>query len=167
MPSEIRHRYLIALGSNVRHARYGAPREVLRAALAGLEDEGLSVVATAPLIASAPLGPSRRRYANGAALIDTTLEPDALLALLKRIERRFGRRTGGKRWRARVLDLDVILWSGGMWGTPGLVVPHASFRERGFVLRPAAALAPDWRDPVSGLTLHQLRARLTRPRPLP
>jgi 2-amino-4-hydroxy-6-hydroxymethyldihydropteridine diphosphokinase len=167
MPAPTRHRYLIALGSNVRHARHGGPREVLRAALDALEHEGLSVVAAAPAIATAPLGPSRRRYANGAALVETTLEPDALLALLKRVERRFGRRAGGKRWGARVLDLDVILWSGGMWGTPGLVVPHASFRERGFVLRPAAAIAPAWRDPISGLTLRQLLARLTRPRPLP
>lgn len=167
MPSEACHRYLIALGSNVRHVRYGAPREVLRAALAALEQEGLSVLAAAPVITTAPLGPSRRRYANGAALVETLLEPDALLALFKRVERRFGRRVGGKRWSARVLDLDVILWSGGMWGTPGLIVPHASFRERGFVLRPGAALAPDWRDPVGGLTLRQLLARLTRPRPLP
>ncbi len=52
-------------------------------------------------------------------------------------------------------------------GGPDLIVPHVSFRERGFVLHPAAALAPDWRDPVGGLTLRQLRARLTRPRPLP
>jgi 2-amino-4-hydroxy-6-hydroxymethyldihydropteridine diphosphokinase len=167
MPSKTCHHYLIALGSNVRHARHGAPRAVLRAALVALEEEGLSVVAAAPVIATAPFGPSRRRYANGAALVETALEPDALLARLKRIEHRFGRRAGGKRWGARVLDLDVILWSGGMWGTPGLVVPHAGFRERGFVLRPAAALAPDWRDPVGGLTLRQLLARLTRPRPLP
>ncbi|HTM96693.1 MAG TPA: 2-amino-4-hydroxy-6-hydroxymethyldihydropteridine diphosphokinase [Croceibacterium sp.] len=167
MPSETCHRYVIALGSNVRHARHGAPRDVLRAALAELQHEGLAVIDTAPAIATAPLGPSRRRYANSAALVETTLEPNALLALLKRIERRFGRRAGGKRWRARVLDLDVILWSGGMWGAPGLVVPHVSFRERGFVLHPATALAPDWRDPVGGLTLRQLRARLTRPRALP
>jgi len=167
MPSEAPYQYLIALGSNVRHVRHGAPREVLRAALDALGEEGLSVVAAAPIIASAPIGPSWRRYANSAALIETDLDPDELLALLKRIERRFGRRAGGKRWGARVLDLDVILWSGGMWGAPDLVVPHRSFRERDFVLRPAAALAPDWRDPVGGLTLRQLFNRLTRPRPLP
>ena len=140
---------------------------MLRAALAALEQEGLSIIAAAPVIGTDPLGPSLRRYANSAALVESTLEPDALLALLKRIERRFGRRPGGKRWSARVLDLDVILWSGGMWSTPGLVVPHVSFRERDFVLRPAVALAPDWRDPVGGLTLRQLLARLTSPRPLP
>src|SRR5690606_40031602 len=100
MPSEACHRYLIALGSNVRHVRYGAPREVLRAALAALEQEGLAILAVAPVITTAPLGPSRRRYGNGAALVETALEPDALLALFKRVGRRFGRRVGGKRGSA-------------------------------------------------------------------
>lgn len=161
------HTYLIALGSNVRHAHHGSPRNVLRAALETLEQEGIMIVAAAPVISSAPIGPSLRRYANSAALVETDLAPDELLGVLKSIERRYGRKAGGKRWGARVLDLDVILWSGGMWGTPGLIVPHASFRERTFVLGPALALTPLWRDPVSGLTLQQLHARLTRPRPLP
>jgi 2-amino-4-hydroxy-6-hydroxymethyldihydropteridine diphosphokinase len=113
------------------------------------------------------MGPSQRRYANGAVLVRSELEPVAMLALLKRIEREFGRRSGGRRWRARVLDLDIVLWSGGYWSSPELTIPHPQFRERGFVLWPAKAIVPGWRDPVSGLTLRQLHARLTRPRPLP
>lgn len=140
---------------------------MLAAALAALEEEGVAVLAVSPVIASVPLGPSLRRYANGAAVIETDLDPPALLALLKTVERRFGRTRGGKRWGARVLDLDIVLWSGGMWGSPELVVPHRSFGERTFVLEPATAIAPAWRDPVSGYTVRHLLARLTRPRPLP
>jgi 2-amino-4-hydroxy-6-hydroxymethyldihydropteridine diphosphokinase len=161
------HRYLIALGSNVRHHRHGAPADVLRAALVTLEGEGVAVLTAAPLIASAPVGPSRRRYANGAALIETALEPDELLDLLKQIEAAFGRRPGGQRWASRVLDLDVVLWDGGAYAGDGLKIPHPRFRERGFVLNPAAAIAPAWRDPLSGLSLRQLLARLTASRPLP
>jgi 2-amino-4-hydroxy-6-hydroxymethyldihydropteridine diphosphokinase len=58
-----------------------------------------------------------------------------------------------------VLDLDIVLWSGGAWSGPGLTVPHIAFRERRFVLDPAAEVAPAWRDPVSGRTLRQLAAR--------
>jgi 2-amino-4-hydroxy-6-hydroxymethyldihydropteridine diphosphokinase len=158
-------RYLVALGSNVRHRRHGSPERLLRAALAALAAAGLEVEAHSQLCRSAPLGPSRRRYANAAALLRTTLEPPALLARLKAIERSFGRRRGGRSWRARVLDLDIVLWSGGPWSSPGLTVPHVAFRTRSFVLGPAAAIAPGWRDPVTGLTLRQLLARLTRPRP--
>jgi 2-amino-4-hydroxy-6-hydroxymethyldihydropteridine diphosphokinase len=151
----------------VRHARHGRPREVLKAALKELEVEGVAVLAASPIIITAPLGPSLRRYANCAALIETALDPEGLLALLKRIERRFGRGRGGKRWAARVLDLDIVLWSGGIWVSPTLIVPHPRFRERGFVLQPAAAIAPGWRDPLTCRTVRQLLARLTRPRPLP
>ena len=159
-------RYLIALGSNKRHHRYGAPGRVLAAALDALAAQGLVVVAAAPVMQSAPLGPSRRRYANGAALIESDLDPEELLSLLKSTERQFGRRSGGQRWASRVLDLDIVLWSGGAWSSPDLTVPHKSFRQRDFVLRPARALAPLWRDPITGLSLNHLHARLTQPRRL-
>ncbi len=144
---------------------------MLRAALKALDGDGVKVKAVSRIVASAPLGPSIRRYANAAAVVKTKLAPAELLAHLKAIERNFGRRRGGQRWRARVLDLDIVLWSGGIWTSPELAIPHLAFRQRGFVLTPASAIAPGWRDPVTGLTLRQLNfrlaRRLTRPRPLP
>lgn len=159
-------RYLIALGSNIRHHRHGRPDRVLAAALEAMEEAGLRIVSKAPPISSAPIGPSRRRFANGAAVVETDLPPDALLDLLKTMEQRFGRRRGA-RWAARVVDLDIILWSGGAWSTPDLTIPHPAFRQRPFVTAPASAIAPAWRDPLSGLTLRHLHTRLTRPRPAP
>lgn len=151
-------RYLIALGSNVRHHRYGLPPMVLRAALAELEQAGLRIERASHIVATAPLGPSPRRYANAAVVLAADMAPDALLHALKAIERRFGRR-GGRRWAARVLDLDIVLWDGGAWRSPGLTIPHVAFRQRRFVLEPAAAIAPAWRDPLSGRTLRQLAGR--------
>jgi 2-amino-4-hydroxy-6-hydroxymethyldihydropteridine diphosphokinase len=163
----LQQRYIVALGSNRRHLRHGRPRQILRAALDALEAAGLTVEAAAPVITTPPLGHTRRRYANGAVLLRTQLTPDALLATLKGIERAFGRRQRGQRWGDRVLDLDILLWSGGAWASPGLIIPHIAFRARTFALQPAAALAPDWRDPLTGLTLRQLHGRLTRAGRLP
>ncbi|KQM98833.1 2-amino-4-hydroxy-6-hydroxymethyldihydropteridine diphosphokinase [Sphingomonas sp. Leaf25] len=143
--------YAIAIGSN-RCGRHGGPVAEVRAAVAALD----GVRAVAPVMASAPLGPSLRRYANTVAIIESALGPAALLDALKAIERRFGRRRG-RRWGSRVIDLDIILWSGGCWRSPGLVVPHLAFRERAFVLRPLAAIAAGWRDPVSGRSVRQLQ----------
>lgn len=145
----------------------GNPREVIGAACVSLELEGLMLEALSPLLDSAPLGPSLRRYANAAAVVATELGPIELLALLQRIERAFGRRRRGRRWRARPLDLDIVLWSGGVWLSDGLTIPHPAFRHRGFVLGPAAAIAQHWRDPGTGLTVRHLRARLTHPRRVP
>lgn len=152
--------YAIALGSN-RRGRHGGPIAEVRAAIAALE----GVVAVSPIIASAPLGPSIRRFANAVVLLESALSPPTMLARLKVIERAFGRRRGA-RWGARVIDLDVVLWSGGAWRTAGLVVPHSAFRERGFVLDPLRTIAATWRDPVTGLTVRQLHARLHKRTPL-
>ena len=62
-----------------------------------------------------------------------------------------------------MLDLDIVLWSGGAWASPDLTVPHIAYRERAFVLTPAMQIAPEWRDPVTGLTIRHLHSRLTRP----
>lgn len=153
--------YIVALGSN-RLGRHGGPVAEVRAALAAIS----GVIRVSPVVTSMPLGPSLRRFANAVASVESDLAPDALLAQLQRIERARGRRRG-RRWGARVIDLDIVLWSGGSWASRDLVIPHPRFRERRFVLDPLVALAPGWRDPVSRLTVRQLHARLTRRRPLP
>jgi 2-amino-4-hydroxy-6-hydroxymethyldihydropteridine diphosphokinase len=152
--------YLIALGSN-RPGRHGAPRDEIAAAAAALRARAMS-----PMMDSAALGPSIRRFVNAVALVDSAFDPPAMLAACKAIERGFGRRRG-RRWGARVIDLDIISWSGGRWCSPGLEVPHRALRQRRFVLEPLVRIAPDWRDPVTSLTARHLLARLTRSRPVP
>jgi 2-amino-4-hydroxy-6-hydroxymethyldihydropteridine diphosphokinase len=156
--------YLVALGSNRRHHRYGTPRAVLRAALEELAALG-TVQARSAVIDTPPIGAAQRRFANAACVIESELDPLAMLAALKRLEREFGRRRG-RRWGDRVLDCDIVLWSGGVWSAHALTVPHPAYRARRFVLGPATAIAADWRDPITGLSLRQINARLTRPRPL-
>lgn len=153
------HRYLIALGSNRRVPAIGGPRAVLDAAVAALAAEGWAIEAVSRWSGSAPLGPSQRLYANGAALIAGDLDPVEALDSLQDIEAAFGRERRGQRWRSRTLDLDIVLWNGGAWHSPGLTIPHPAFRERDFVLAPAAQIAPHWRDPVSGRTVRQLARR--------
>ncbi|KPH59868.1 2-amino-4-hydroxy-6-hydroxymethyldihydropteridine diphosphokinase [Novosphingobium aerophilum] len=164
-----KHQYLVALGSNMRHHRHGGPRKVLAAALSALGRGKMEVLAASPVIETAPLGPSRRRYANGVALVRSKREPDEMLHKLRKIEHKFGRRRLGRAWGARVLDLDLVLWNGGPWaggeGEESLVLPHPAFRARDFVLGPARRIAGTWRDPLTGLTINQLHARLTKPRP--
>jgi 2-amino-4-hydroxy-6-hydroxymethyldihydropteridine diphosphokinase len=151
--------YAIGLGSNRRHRRHGRPADVLAAAM-----RALAPVATSPIIQTAPIGPSSRRFANAAILIETSRAPRELLKDLKRIEREFGRRRG-QRWGERVLDLDILLWSGGRWSSDDLAIPHRELVRRRFALDPLVRIAPHWRIPGHG-TVRQCAARLTRPRPI-
>jgi 2-amino-4-hydroxy-6-hydroxymethyldihydropteridine diphosphokinase len=158
--------YLIGLGSNQLHPLIGKPAQIIGQAIAALEMDDIDVFAHSAIIASAPLGPSRRRYANAAAIISTLLSPPALLRQLQHIEDHFGRVRRGQAWQARTLDLDILLWSGGMWADGELAIPHPALRSRNFVLTPAAMVAPDWREPLTGLSIRQLQSRFIRPKPL-
>ena len=154
--------YAIAIGSNRPHGRHGRPAAVVEAAIARL-DRDFGLFDASPIVLNAADGGAGRDFANAVALIESGLEPPAMLRRLKAIEQEFGRRAG-RRWGPRVLDLDVALWSGGAWRSRRLTVPHPRLRERSFVLQPLAAVAPAWRVDGS-LTARHLAARLARRRP--
>lgn len=152
----------VAIGSNRRHGRHGRPIGVVHAAVAALP----CVIAVSPIIATAPLGPGTRRYANAVAVLDWAGSLPDLLALLQGMERDFGRRRG-QRWGDRVLDLDIVAAGDVVLRGRRLMVPHAELARRRFVLDPLVAVAPDWRHPVFGRTARQLRAALLRPKGQP
>ncbi len=165
--AKVSHRYVLAFGSNMRVAGIGGPRDVIAAAISDLEDCGLLFRTVAPVMSSKPLGPSNRQFANTAALVETFRTPPSMMLLARATEDGLKRKRRGQAWQARSIDIDIVLWDGGTMVLDDLAIPHLQFRERDFVLAPAKAVAGDWRDPVTGLSVAQLHARLTRPRPVP
>jgi len=98
-------------------------------------------------------------YLNAALVGGTVLDPHALLRELQAIELADGRERPYAN-APRTLDVDLILYGQSIVDELGLVVPHPRFRERAFVLEPLAEVAPDLVDPVTGLTVRALLARL-------
>lgn len=151
----------IALGSNL-----GDSRATLSTAIDALSRLSQSRrIRCSSWYQTAPIGPSREVYTNGAILLETTLPADQLLESLHEIESQCGRvRT--ERWSARTLDLDLIYLGDEIHDDPNLRVPHPAAFYRRFVLDPLAEIAPEWGDPIRGATVRQLRDRLLR-RPFP
>lgn len=154
--------YAIAIGSNRQHGRFGKPAHVVEAAIAKLDQE-FGLFDASPIVLNPAHGGAGRDFANAVALAESDLEPDEMLNALKRIERDFGRRSG-KRWGPRVLDLDIVLWSGNRFRSRQLTIPHSLLEQRAFVLQPLAAIAPRWRV-RSHLTTRHLAERLARRAP--
>ena len=153
------HLYAIAIGSNRCHGRHGRPAGVVEAAIAEL-DRRFELFDASPVLLNPASGGAGRDFANAVALVESALEPPALLAACKAIERAFGRR-GGKRWGPRVLDLDILAWERGRFRSRRLTIPHRALERRSFMLQPLAAIAPDLRI-RDGLTARHLAHRLAR-----
>ena len=135
-----RTRAYIALGANL-----GDPPAQLQAALRSLRSApALEVVAVSPLYRTPPLGPpGQPDYCNAVCVVDTALEPEALLDLLQGIENAAGRKRDGERWGPRLLDLDLLHMEGRVSRTPRLTLPHPELQRRAFVLMPLARVAPE------------------------
>lgn len=143
----------IGLGSNL-----GDRRHHLRAAVAGLARLG-RVAAVSSLYETAPVGPvPQGPFLNAVVVLDTALEPPALLAGLLDLEQA-AHRERLERWGPRTLDLDLLLYGDRVVALPGLSVPHPHLTERRFALEPLLEVWPRVRLP-DGTPLAPLLAGL-------
>ncbi len=148
---------VISLGSNIERERHlpEAIRQLRR-------HRGIDVLRVSALFESAPVGgpADAPPFFNAAALIATELDPVALRAELRHIEADLGRARTGDKNAPRTIDLDIAYYGDrvedfGDWRLPD---PHASTVS--YMAVPIADVAPDWADPVSGVTARDLADRL-------
>lgn len=153
---------LVALGANL-----GDRRAALDSALGELRSmPRVRVVAASRWHRSQPIGgpAGQDEFLNGAVLLETSLSAQALLAQLHTLEARHGR-LRDVRWRARTLDLDLLLFDDLVCDRPDLIVPHPRMALRRFVLEPAAEVAPDLLHPLIGWSVAKLLAHLNQATP--
>ena len=137
----------------------GLVERTLGQALRQLE-ASLGPLRVASLYRTAPVSPvDQPDFLNTAAVAHTALEPEAVLALAKALERAAGRRRG-LRFGPRPLDIDLLLYGDRWSAAPELTLPHPRLRERRFMLEPLAEIAPDWLVPPDGVPVRELLSRL-------
>jgi 2-amino-4-hydroxy-6-hydroxymethyldihydropteridine diphosphokinase len=128
----------VALGSNLGD-RAGHLRRA-REALASLPHTQLlaaSAIEETPPLAGMP----QPSYLNQMVLLETTLEPRALLQACRDIEQREGRERA-QRWGPRTLDLDIVRFGNRHVNEPDLIIPHPELANRDFWQRELAELNP-------------------------
>lgn len=145
-------RAYIACGSNI-----GDKRAHLSAAVDELlADRKCRVLRVSDWVETTPYGGvEQANYLNGALSIETLYTPEELLELLQAIEKKEARERK-ERWGPRTLDLDILLYEGSVMDTKKLTIPHRDMKNRDFVLRPLAQIAPYEIHPIFGKAISEL-----------
>ena len=141
----------LSLGSNIDAANN------LRSALRALRARFGEVIAS-PVYRIPAVGFDGPDFLNAAAIIDSDLDPFALVAWLQGIENAHGRLRGHVKNSSRTLDMDIVYFDTLVLDLPGrLQLPRPELRHA-FVLKPLADIAPGFVDPVRNKTLAELWA---------
>jgi 2-amino-4-hydroxy-6-hydroxymethyldihydropteridine diphosphokinase len=143
---------LLSAGSNA-----GDSLNHLNSAVALLNSTGiLKVLRKSAVYKTDPWGKTDQdAFYNIALLAECTVDVGELMRIILNTEEKIGR-VRAEKWGPRIIDIDIILYGDAVINTEPVTVPHPHFRERAFVLKPAAEIAPDFLDPVTGKTIKEL-----------
>lgn len=136
----------LGLGSNL-----AAPLQNLRRALSEIKQNSLfEVVKVSSIYESDALLPENavttwnKKYLNAVLLCEISgeLTAETILHEIKQIELRMGR-ANDERWAPRLIDIDILYWSGEDYNSEKLRIPHKDLLTRPFALLPLLDIWPD------------------------
>ena len=150
------HQVYIAIGSNLGNKKENYLESLVRIA----KLPKTRIIKESSVYESEPLGDSKDWYVNGVIEIETEFKPEMLLKKLKNIERAMGRKKVRKRWRARIMDLEILLYDTAVVNKKNLKIPHPEMHARKFVLVPLSEVAPQVIHPLLQATISELLVTL-------
>jgi 2-amino-4-hydroxy-6-hydroxymethyldihydropteridine diphosphokinase len=128
----------VAIGANL-----GDAQAAVKAAMDAIGTiERTVVTARSSLYRSAPVDAAGPDFINAVVAVRTGLTAEAFLAELHLLEEQAGRERPFPN-APRTLDLDLLMHGNAIKDTPALALPHPRMRDRAFVLKPLAEIAPD------------------------
>jgi len=130
------HRAVIGIGGNIGDVA----RRFERLLVFLRRTSYINVLATSPILKNPPFGFTEQQdFLNAVLMIETSLQPRALMHFLLRAERRFGRVRSFAN-APRTLDLDILFYDHRHIDYPDLTVPHPHWQERESVVIPLSLL---------------------------
>lgn len=144
------HIVYLALGSNI-----GNRLANLKNAVNNLTPQ-MNVKKKSPVYETPPWGfKEQAAFLNQVVMAETYLEPEELLAHLKRLETALGREPSFQNG-PRLIDLDILFFDDIIIDSPPLVIPHPRLHQRAFVLVPLNDIAPNLFHPLLGKPVREM-----------
>lgn len=101
-------------------------------------------------------------FLNQVLAVETTLNPERLLAMCLDIEKDLGR-VRFEHWGERLIDIDILYYEDQVITSQRLTLPHPEIQNRKFTLVPLVELAPDYIHPKLNQTNKDLLTLCTDP----
>lgn len=147
----------IGIGSNI-----GNREENCEMAAKFLQENGISINKISKMIETEPWGvKDQQKFVNMVVEAQMDLGPEELLAALKKIELDMGRLPSAI-WGPRLVDLDILFYDDLVMKTDDLEIPHPYIKERDFVLKSLAEIAPEKMHPVLKKSVKELLEELEK-----
>lgn len=136
----------LGLGSNV------SPEENLKRGIRELQYR-YGRLDTSAVYQSSAVGFDGDDFWNLVVRLRSDDSPLSICEEIEVIHKVAGRERGSKKWAARTLDIDLLLYNNLICDEKPVRVPRGDVLKYSFVLRPMAELAPDVKHPVTGRTM--------------
>lgn len=148
----MQNKIILSIGTNI-----GDMKQNLIKVVENLNNcEQISINGASNVYETAPMYESNQNNFNNMALIGTTsLKPQDLLVMVKKIENNMGR-VENYRNGPRVIDIDISYYNDILHNSENLNIPHISINERHFVLQPIFDIAPNMQDMRTNQTIQQM-----------
>jgi 2-amino-4-hydroxy-6-hydroxymethyldihydropteridine diphosphokinase len=142
----------LLLGGNL-----GDKRAVFEKALKLVESMVGSIVKYSSVYETEPWGfESDDLFWNQAVIVETDLDPQAVLLQTQLIEKKLGRVRHSGQYSSRLIDLDLLFYDDQIIKNDELEIPHPRIAERRFVLQPLVEISPEFIHPTFNKTIAQL-----------
>ena len=99
---------------------------------------------------------SDKNFMNQVVIVDTKLNPAAIMLEVSYIENALGRERKGTGFCSRTMDVDILFYDQQILLTPSLIIPHKFLHQRMFVLKPLLEISPDFVHPLFSVTIQEL-----------
>jgi 2-amino-4-hydroxy-6-hydroxymethyldihydropteridine diphosphokinase len=147
----------LSLGSNL-----GNKLNNLQQAINLIAEEIGTIAKISSVYKTASWGFKSDDFYNICAQVSTSLNPKDLLNAIHKIELSLGRkRTSNKEYKARTIDIDVLLFDNEIIFSKALIVPHKDMLNRKFVLVPLVEIASNFIHPIEKKRLQNCLANCT------
>ncbi|EGW22786.1 2-amino-4-hydroxy-6-hydroxymethyldihydropteridine diphosphokinase [Methylobacter tundripaludum] len=145
----------ISIGSNINKDEH------IPASLRALE-QTFGELTVSSIYESEPVGFTGDVFYNLVVGFDSDLEVKAVAKQLRQIELDNGRTRDSRKFAARTLDLDLILYGDLIVNDGRLQIPRDEIEHYAFVLEPLAEIAPSLQHPVSHISYAELWEQFDR-----